>query len=857
MPIAAGEQVGPFVIRAPLGKGGMGEVYLAYDPRLNREVAIKVLLPGAMGNADRRARFVREAKLASSLSHPNIVTIYDIDSAERDAKVVDFVAMEHVRGKTLDKLIGRRGLRLNETLRYAKQIAEGLAAAHSAGIIHRDLKPANIIVNDHGEVKILDFGLAKLMEPDEADVWAPTSSVHFETATGAIAGTVAYMAPEQAEGQKADGRSDIFSFGAVLYEMVTGRRAFSGVSTLATLASVLHSEPAPVSEAREPVPNELGRIIKRCLQKDPRRRWQNVVDLKIALEDVAEELALSKNAGVTEGSAAKSSGRLWRFLAPALTAAALASGLYLGGHLLTRPHPTFQRLTFHRGNIAEARFAPDGTVLFSAQWATDPTRIFSMQPGRSESRQLDLPAARILSVSSNGELAILLGSPSRGTPGTLARVPLSGGAPREILENVNDADWSPDGATLAVSRTIGGHNRIEYPIGNVLNDTTGRPPLGLRVSPQGNLLAFFEYDNAVGDFAVTLLDTRGRKRVLSRGWRVEGGLAWSPKGDEVWYGGAATGTETKLRAVKIAGGDRVITDEPAAIAIQDVARSGKLLVTVEDSRLGMMGLPPGRDRERDLSWFDGSRIYDISADGKNVVFEELTYGKPRNPAIYIRSTDGAPAVRLGDGNRPALSPDGKWIACIVSDGALTSLTLLPTGAGELRKIGPSPMHYERVEWFPDGRRILFEGSDPNRPLRTFLQDLDGGAPVPVTPEGVVVSHVSPDQKYATMVVGRKLSLFQLRRGSVKAIANLNPGESVIRWDTDGSALFLRKTDGPAALSIERLDIGTGRREQVKELRTPDAVGVQIGQLVMTPDGGAYSYSFQRDISTLYLAQGIK
>ncbi len=857
MSIAAGEQVGPFVIQAPLGTGGMGEVYLACDPRLSREVAIKVLLPGAMGNPERRARFVREAKLASSLSHPNIVTIYAIDSTEVDGKVVDFVAMEHVRGKTLDKLIGRRGLRLNDALRYARQIADGLAAAHAAGVIHRDLKPANIMVNDHGEVKILDFGLAKLIEPEAADVWAPTESIHFESATGAIAGTVAYMAPEQAEGQNVDGRSDIFSFGAVLYEMVTGRRAFSGATTLSTLASVLHSDPAPVSEAREPVPRELSRIIKRCLQKDPRRRWQNVVDLKIALEDVAEELALSKNAGAAEASTARSSGRLWRFLAAVLTAAALASGVYLGGHLLTRPHPTFQRLTFRRGNIAEARFSPDGTVLFSAQWAADPTRIFSTQPGRNESRQLDLPAARILSVSSSGELAILLGSPSRGTPGTLARVPLSGGAPREILENVNDADWSPDGATLAVSRTMGGHNRIEYPIGKVLNDTTGRPPLGLRVSPKGDLLAFFEYDNAVGDFAVTVLDTRGRKRVLSRGWRVEGGLAWSPNGDEVWYGGAATGTETKLRAVKIAGGDRVITDEPAAIAIQDVARSGKLLVTVEDSRIGMMGLSPGLDQERDLSWFDGSRIYDISADGKTVLFEELTYGKSRNPAIYIRNTDGTPAIRLGDGNRPALSPDGKWIACIVSDGPRTSLTLLPTGAGELRTIGPSPMHYERVEWFPDGQRILFEGSEPNRPLRSFIQGLDGAAPVPVTPEGVVVSHVSPDQKYATMVVSRRLTLFPLRGGGAKAVANLNPGESVLRWNADGRALLLRKTDGPAALSIERLDIGTARREPVKELRTPDSVGVQIGQLVVTPDGSAYSYSFQRDISTLYLAQGIK
>ncbi len=289
MPIAAGEHLGPFVIRTPLGKGGMGEVYLAFDPRLGREIAVKVLHSGAMANAERRARFVQEAKLASALNHRNIVTIYDIDSAEVDGHLVDFVAMEYVRGKTLDKLIGRKGLRLSEALDYARQIADGLSSAHGAGIIHRDLKPSNIIVNDQGEVKILDFGLAKLIEPEPADVWGATESVRLETATGTIAGTAAYMSPEQAEAQNVDERSDIFSFGAVFYEMISGRRAFNGASKLSTLASVVHSDPAPVGEARDPVPRDVERIIERCLRKDPKRRWQNVADLKIAIEDVAQD----------------------------------------------------------------------------------------------------------------------------------------------------------------------------------------------------------------------------------------------------------------------------------------------------------------------------------------------------------------------------------------------------------------------------------------------------------------------------------------------------------------------------------------------------------------------------------------
>jgi tRNA A-37 threonylcarbamoyl transferase component Bud32/Tol biopolymer transport system component len=855
MPIAAGANLGPFVIRAPLGKGGMGQVYLAFDPRLGREVAIKVLPAGAVGNAERRARFVQEAKLASSLNHRNIVTIYDVDAAQADGQPLDFVAMEYVHGKTLDKLIGRKGLRLNEALRYAQQIADGLAAAHGAGIIHRDLKPANIIVNEQGEVKILDFGLAKLIEPKEADVWAATESVHFNSEAGTITGTAAYMSPEQAEAQNVDERSDIFSFGAVFYEMITGRRAFNGGSQLSTLAAVLQMDPAPIREAREQVPRDVERIIERCLRKDPRRRWQSAADLKIALEDVLEDVESGKLAAARQAGKAEVGSRWWVW--SALILLALASGAFIGARYLTRANPTFQRLTYRRGDVPGARFAPDGTVIFSAQWATDPTRIFSLQPGRDEYRPLDLPNARILSISSSGELAILLGSATSGTPGTLARVPLSGGAPREILENVNDADWSPDGASIAVSRTVRGRNRIEYPIGTVLYESDGRPPLSLRVSRKGDLLAFFDYDDAVGDFAVAVLDTRGRKRILSRGWRLEGGLAWSPKGDEIWFSGAETGTETTPRAVKLNGDKRVITDAPAAIAIQDVDRSGRVLATTEDTRIGILGLAPGATEERDLSWFDGSWIYDISADGKQILFSELSYGKPRNPAIYLRETDGSPAIRLGDGLRPALSPDGKWVACIVSDGPQTSLTLLPTGAGVARTIGPPGMHYERVEWFPDGQRILFEGSEPNRRARTFVQELNGKKPAPLTPEGVVATRVSPDQKYATVVAGGRLSLFPIQGGAAKPIANLEPGERPIRWNGDGRFLFLRKLDGPASLTISRLDVMTGRRELWKELKPPDPVGVQIAQVAITPDGRFYAYSFQRDIVTLYLAQGLR
>jgi Tol biopolymer transport system component len=549
----------------------------------------------------------------------------------------------------------------------------------------------------------------------------------------------------------------------------------------------------------------------------------------------------------------------------------LLVGAYAGWRFLAPAQPTFQRLTYRRGEIPSAKFSPDGqTVVFSAQWANEPTNIFSMRPGSREYRPLDLPEGRILAISSAGEMAILLGPTTNGTAGTLARVPLSGGAPREILENVNDADWSPDGSTLAVSRTVSGKNRIEYPIGRVRYENDGRPPELLRVSPKGDLIAFFEHDNDVGDYTVTVLDMNGKKRALSRGWQALGGLAWSPNGDEIWFGGAKEGGGPAVRAVTMNGKERLVVETPASMLVDDITRGQprdnprdkKVLVTVVDSRLGISALAPGAKQESDLSWFDASRVYDISADGKTILFAELSYGQAGNPAIYIRKTDGSQAVRLGDGHLPALSPDGKFVACILSNGPKTEISLLPTGPGEARVFSTPGMHYEHVEWLPDGEKLLFTGNEPNRPMRSYLQDIRGGAPTPLTPEGMPATHVSPDGKYVTAVLAGKLNLLPIADATPKQavpvqVIDVEAGESVIRWSADGRHVFLRQNEGLTAMRINRLDLTTRREEPWKELKLADPVGVQIGQVVMTPDGNAYAYSFQRDICTLYLADGLK
>lgn len=848
MPLSAGTRLGPYEILASINAGEMGEVYRARDTKLHRDVSIKTLTPAAADDVGLRAQLLHDAKSLSGLNHPNIETIYGIQTAEVKGHPVEFIVAERNSSTPLKKLIGRRGLRLDTALRYAIQIADGLATAHNAGIVHGCLNPSVIGVNERGEIKIWDFGVYRLSEQHRADVQVQAAGVQLKS--GVSTENIGYLSPEQVEGRPADERSDIFAFGALLYEMISGHQAFRSQMQFETVASSLGDGPRHLNGALDSVPPELASTIKRCLRKNPRDRWQSISSLKFRLEDFANDVAQLEPVAMPRTK--------WRVLQLAVLSAillAIAGGAYFWFQTLVRPHATYQRLTFRRGNVAGARFAPNGEVLFSAQWGTDPITLFSMRPGRSESRPLGVPAARVLSVSATGELAMLLGSPERGAPGTLARAPFSGGEPRSILENVYDADWSPSGEMLAVSHTVGGHPRIEYPIGRVLYESPSRPPFTLRVSPKGDLLAFFEYDNAIGDFALATLDLQGNKKILSRGWREEDGLVLARKGQEIWYSGTRTGGERAIHAVDLFGHDRIVGVVPAAMALQDITHDGQVLATVEDSRLGILCLSSGATKERDLSWFDASRIYDISADGKQILFAEMTYGRLRNPAIYLRNTDGSSAVRLGDCNRPALSPDNKWVACITSDGANTALTLLPTGPGQVRTLLGARIHYDRVEWFPDSQRILFLGSEPGRPPRIFEQEINGGKAVPVTSEGMDASHVSLDQSNLLKLANGVLTLVPIRGGKSKPIASLEPNESVIRWGEQSRFLFLRKSNGPASVIVERLDLTTGSKEPWKVLRTPDTVGEQINQVVLTPSGNAYAYSYQQDSSTLYLVRG--
>ena len=835
-----GKQIGIYVITELIGKGGMGMVFKARDTRLNRAVAIKALAPGYFADAERKRRFLKEAESASALNHPNIVTVYGMVEEQG----TDFLIMEYVSGKTLDRIIPRHGLPVKEALKYAMEIADALAAAHAAGFVHRDIKPANIMVTEQSRVKILDFGLAKNTKPIQDGEALGADSVLPPTQPGLVLGTADYMSPEQAEGKPADTRSDVFSFGALLYEMITGRRAFQGKNVITILSAVINEEPPPIRKSVSNAPHGLERIVVRCLKKNPARRIQLMLDVKLALEDVIEEMDSPPAAPV----AAKRQLAIWQaFLIVAL---GVAVGVWAANRILYKPPPTFQRLTFRRGDIPKARFAPNGTVVYSASWEGAPITLFLAQPGNREARELGLPPAEVYSVSPSGEM--LVGLPAKRT---LARVPIGGGVPRELLENVWAAAWDPPGKAIAVVRTVEGRHRVEYPAGTVLYEAaTRRAPQDVRVSPHGDLVAFFA-ETEVGDQSVTIVGPKQPRRILSKGWRVVNGLAWSPDGKEIWFGGGRTGLDPALYAVTLSGRERLLVQFAGLGALQDVEKDGRILFAVDDSRLGIRCLAPGADAERDLGWLDASSLQAISNDGKRILFAELSSGEGRNPALYLRATDGSPAVRLGYGSRASLSADGKSVLCISQEGADAQLLILPTGPGETRTLPGGGIRPVSVEWFPDGNRVLVTGNESGQPLRTYLKDLNTGNTRPVTSLGVRASGISPDGKFVVVMAAGKANRHSVETGAETAMGAVDAGDTVIRWSGDGRYLFLQHGDN--RVTIHRMDVRTGRNEVWRDVKPPDPAAKFFGSVKLSADGRAYAFSFERDLSNLYLVNGVK
>jgi len=843
-----GRSLAQYRIIAPIGAGGMGEVYRATDARLGRDVAIKVLPAATAADPERRQRFEQEARAASALNHPNILTVYDIGEADGTT----YIAMELVEGKTLRELVASgEAVPTKRLLDIAVQTAEGLAKAHAAGIVHRDLKPENLMVSKDGYVKILDFGLAKLTETIPQDASVLPTAIAAATEPGTVMGTAGYMSPEQASGQPVDFRSDQFTLGAILYEMATGKRAFQRKTGAETLVAIIREEPESFGQLAPKAPAPVRWIVERLLAKDPEERYASTKDLARDLKSVRDHLSeTSASGGLEAAGPARPRRRGWALPAAVALAAGLAAGFLLHG--LTKPKAgsdlELKQLTYARGAIVSARFAPDAqTIVYAAAWEGLPLDVFTTRTDSTESRSLGLAGASVLAISSSGELAISLNRHflfGFEPVGTLARVPLAGGAPREVLENVEDADWSPDGKSLAVAHQAGNRNRIEYPIGKVLYDAPGWAS-DIRISPDGNLVAFIDHPlRGDNNGNVKVIDASGKVRL--NGPFAISGLAWSPRGDEVWSSGRG------IWATSLSGKSRLVWNSPGGF-LRDIARDGRLLYAENSSRREIVGFSAGDKAERNLTWLNWSFPKGISSDGKTVLFEEQNI-QPQG--IYLRKLDGSAAVRIGDGGSWGFSPDGRWVLSI-RDG---QYTLLPTGAGEPKPLPKSGINCQAAAWFPDGRRILISGNEPGHGSRLFVQDIPDGRPRAITPEGVSSRFhgVSPDGKSIVATgTDRRIAIYPTEPGEPRAVPGLVPDDIPLGWTADGVSIFVYRPSAPP-LRVERVDVKTGRRTLWKEFRPPDPSGVeQVGPMQIAPDETSYVYSYRRALDELYLATGLR
>jgi Tol biopolymer transport system component len=838
----------------------MGEVYRARDQRLGRDVAIKVLPSSFAADVERLRRFEQEARAVAALNHPNILAVHDI--GQQDG--TPYMVVELLEGESLRAILSRGPLSPRKAIDYGIQIANGLAAAHSKDIAHRDLKPDNIFVTRDGRIKILDFGLAKTIVSDhEATHIATMTSNIPATGVGTVVGTASYMSPEQVRGAAVDCRTDIFSFGTVLYEMLTGVRAFKRDTTAETMTAILHDDPPENPPDGRALPPALDRIVHHCLEKAPEQRFQSARDMAFDLESIT---SMTASGGIT---AAKQKARKTRWsLISGAAALVLLAGL-AGWLLASASKPStsahFHQLTYRRGAPGTARFTPDGkNVIYSATWEGAEPELYIVPSDGVAGHPVGIKNARLLAVSSRGELAVALAPQQLANflaPGSLART-TGDSAPKPEIENVQSADFIPDGSALAIVRYVPADVmcQLEYPIGHVLY----REKLidDLRFSPNGKYLAFNVHTNASDDRGnVVILRTTGEKVATSPLYESSQGLAWSASGDEVW---STSPLESGIvHALSLSGKIRDPLAMPGRLHLRDIGANGQLLVGQGIARRGMIVSSSDGETQRDLSWLDFSMFRTISDDGKTILFEEEG-NETTNYTVYVRDIDGSPAVPIGEGYGAALSPDKKWALAIKLTEPNHEVWLLPVGPGEPRRLNPPPLVPVGLAAFlSDGKRVIYPASEGDHFPRMWLQDLNGSAPRAISEEAVVGWHPSPDDKW--VLVQRKEAgtgtfhreLLSIESSKTVEISGLRATEFPLGWTGDGQLYVATRDPQRTALRVEKLNPHTGMRTPWRDLATAPIGGILPDQPYITPDGKTYGFDYRVRLSDLYTVSGVR
>jgi eukaryotic-like serine/threonine-protein kinase len=864
MPLNPGTRLGAYEIVAPLGAGGMGEVYRARDVRLGRDVAIKVLPELLATDPDALARFEREMQTLAALSHPHIVSIYDVG---RQGSIA-YAVTELLQGETLADITARGALPVRKAIEYGVQIARALGAAHERGIVHRDLKPANVFIGSDGHVKVLDFGLARNAAAVDAGL---TMS---GTRPGMVMGTVGYMAPEQARGLAVDHRADIFSFGCVMYEMVSGRRAFERDSAADTLSAILKEDPPPLAGIASPVPPSLDRVVQRCLEKNPEERFQSARDLAFALDALSAPSG-APISGTSVSGPARSIPR-WRKVATAIVLLAAIAGAFVLGRALAPARngqaTTISRLTFDRGVIRNARFASDGeTVVYGAAWNGAPLKMFVARLDTKESKPLDLPDGDILALSTTGDMLMSLARrySSSWTPeGTLARGRLFASSAREVLEHVRYADFLP-GDRLAIVRRVNGRDRLEAPQGTVVFETPGYIS-HIRVSPDGRRIAFLEHP-LFGDNRgyLAIYDGKRARRLTPEYAGIEA-AAWSADGREIWYGGATTETHWQIKALdpdaQVARDGRTVWYVPRDLLVLDIDARGRVLLTASEAGGALAGASAGETRDRDLTWGRWTLPGYVSRDGRTMLLSSLDEFEP-DYKVLTRSMDGGAPVQVGRGRAQELSPDGKW-ALAITPSEPHRVLLFPTGPGESREVDVSDLDPNVATFVPRGLTVAVVGRRKGSPAGVVVDvtsgkrtPLDLGAlqgrafgvrrylPTQASPDGSLLAVQADD--------GKVLAWNLESTSPSRELAALGDNEVFVGWSGERARIYIARWNGPKA-RIDALDITNGRRTAIREIAVADPAGMMmVPDLYLSADAGSYIYGFSRMLSTLYVVAGLK